>query len=89
MDKKNKNSSSENRVYFANNLVFASKNSGEKCFITNILEILLFSPALGPLAAGRSRFYKIAIQHSEAPVGFVRLMSFTGQTLSRENILLL
>lgn len=44
----------------------------------------MFSPALVPLAAGRSRFYKIAVQHSEMPMGFVRLMSFTGQTLSRE-----
>lgn len=32
------------------------KVSGEKCLIANILDILLFSPALVPLAAGRSRF---------------------------------
>lgn len=88
-DKKNKNSSSENRVYFANNPIFGKKNNGEKCFTTDNLDILVFSPALVPLAAGRGRLYRIAIQHSEAPRGFVRLTSFTGQSLSRENILLL
>lgn len=65
------------------------KSCGEKCFTANNLFILLFPPALVPLAAGRSRFHSIAVQHSEAPMGFVRLRSFTGHELSRRNFLLL
>lgn len=49
------------------------------CFL-----LLLF-----PWQLVKADFTALLVQHSEAPVGFVRLRSFTGQALSRGNVLLL